>query len=224
MANTHDQGFRGIASFMVLTGHLLTAFSKYLHSPALEENGPVLLFQYPFFRLVVGGRGALAVFFIITGYVNALNPVKHFAANNTAVSLHSMARSCFSRTGRLVFPASIQLTITWAATQLGAFHMGKRIDAPWIERGCFYDDEFWPSVRFLLRNLTVYWKTGKSFYDGVLWSLPWFLASAFRVYTILLVMALVSTRYRYAITGFLWAFAWIADDRKLTFYFTFRSI
>ncbi|KAL1960909.1 hypothetical protein VTO42DRAFT_5893 [Malbranchea cinnamomea] len=205
-------GLRGVASFIVLTGHLFTSFCKYLHSPALEENGPSVLFQYPFLRLIVGGRGAVAIFFIVTGYVNSLNPIRHLAASNTSVALTNMSRSCFSRAGRLVFPTSIALTITWAATQLGAFRMGKRIDAPWIRDGCFYDEPFWESVKQLAKNLTVFWKTGHSHYDGVHWSVPWFLAAAFRVYTVLLVMALVSRWSRYFITGFLWVFAWITKD------------
>lgn len=197
---------------MVLTGHLVTSFAQYLHNPAVSENGPSLLLQWPFFRLVVGGRGAVAVFFIITGYVNALSPIRRLANDDVAVALHNMSRSCFARTGRLVFPTSIAIILTWAAAQLGAFKMGWRIDAPWIQKGCFYDDDFLTSLYWLGRNLTVFWRTAKSYYDGVHWSLPYFLASAFRVYVVLLVMAMVGKGSRYFIIGFLWAFAWISND------------
>lgn len=162
----------------------------------------------------MGGRGAVAVFFIITGYVTALGPTKRFAAGDTANSLRLLCRSCFSRTGRLVFPTSIAVIITWMLSQLGAFRIGGRIDAYWIKAGCNFNDSFLESLPPLFRQLTVFWKTSDRYYDATHWSLPWFLTAAFRVYVILQATALVKRRARYAIIVGLWVYGWMTEDCK----------
>lgn len=212
------QGFRGIASFVVLTGHILTAFCGYLHNPASSKDGDILLFQYPFLRLVFAGRTAVAVFFIITGYVNALGPTKRFSAGDTTNSLYPLCRSCFSRTGRLVFPTGIAVIIMWIMSQLGAFRIGQRIDANWIKVGCNFNDTFLESIPPLIRHLTVFWKSwnmSDRYYDYTHWSLPWFLTAAFRVFVILLATAFAKHWARYAVIVGLWVYGWMTEDCKL---------
>ena len=60
---------------MVVCGHLCTALVPWLHSPAADPKTAPHLFQLPFFRLAVGGRSAVAIFFLVTGYVNSIGPI-----------------------------------------------------------------------------------------------------------------------------------------------------
>ncbi|EEP78445.1 predicted protein [Uncinocarpus reesii 1704] len=205
-------GLRGVASFTVVTGHLCTAFVPYLHSPAISENGPMILFQLPFFRLCVGGRGAVAVFFIITGFVNSINPVKNARNNNTQVALTNLARSAFTRSGRLVLPTSIATIIGWFLCQIGAFKLAKRTDAGWISVGGHDIDPFGVSLMKLLRSLTLFWHSGGGEYDGTNWTLVYFLQGSFRVYLALLAMTLLTPRFWRIITAFLYAYAWVTGD------------
>ncbi|EER28782.1 hypothetical protein D8B26_000936 [Coccidioides posadasii str. Silveira] len=205
-------GLRGVASFVVVTGHLCTAFVPYLHSPALSENGPMSLWQLPILRLCVGGRGAVAVFFIITGFVNSINPVKNARNNNTQVALTNLARSSFTRSGRLVIPTSIATIIGWFLCQVGAFKLAKRADAGWIMNGGHDPDPLGESLVKLFRSLTIYWSSGGGEYDATNWTLVYFLQGSFRVYLALLAMTLVTARFWRIITAFLYAYAWITGD------------
>lgn len=210
--SSRKQGLRGIASFIVLTGHLSHGWAPYLNTPAVEENGHTLLFQYPVLRLIVSGRAAVAVFFIITGYVNSLNPVKNFRANNATPSLQNMSRSSFTRTGRLFFPDAIAVLISWACSQLGLYHMGTRIDCRWYRDSSIFDDSFRGSLYHLWDNLTLFWHTSESYYDGYHWTMAYILLASFRVYLVLLVLAFVRRRFWYAATAFLYWYAWRIED------------
>ncbi|EEQ32404.1 hypothetical protein McanMca71_007428 [Microsporum canis] len=206
-------GLRGVASFIVVTGHLCTAFVPYLHDPALSDGGPSSIFQLPILRLCVGGRGSVAIFFIITGFVNSINPVKNARADNTYVGLTNLARSTFTRSGRLMVPTAIATTIAWALCHMGAFSISQRADASWIRATTPA-----PSTGFaeafgnLLKTLVFFWHTGASVYDGTHWTLKFFLSGSFRTYLTLLALTLVKRRYWYIVTALLWAYAWLVND------------
>ena len=67
--------------------------------PKLSSDGPPLLFQRPFLRLFFGqGPAWVAVFFILSGYVNALKPMRmlhdaHVAQNTTGAEREGVLRS-----------------------------------------------------------------------------------------------------------------------------------
>ncbi|PGH21642.1 hypothetical protein AJ80_03075 [Polytolypa hystricis UAMH7299] len=206
-------GLRGVASFIVVTGHLCTAFVPHLHQPSAGENGSSSLFQLPFFRLCVSGRAAVAIFFIITGFVNSLNPVKNSRSNNTHVGLKNLARSSFTRSGRLIIPTSIATCIGWFLCQIGMFRMAGKVDAGWIKNGGREPDgDLGSALAALFRALTLFWHSGPGEYDNTHWTLVYFLKGSFRVYLVLLAMMLVkSTSYR-IVSVVLYLYCWIAGD------------
>ncbi|PGH17686.1 hypothetical protein AJ79_01048 [Helicocarpus griseus UAMH5409] len=206
-------GLRGVASFIVVTGHICTAFVPFLHNPADKEGSGPLFFQLPFVRLIVGGRAAVAVFFIITGFVNSLNPIKNARAGNTSVALNNLARSTFTRSGRLVLPTSVATCIAWFLCQIGAFSMASRVDAGWIRGGAHAPDgSFGEAISKLFRALTLFWHSGPGEYDPTHWTLVYFLQGSFRVYLALLAMMLLTTRYWRAVTVFLYVWCWVIGD------------
>ncbi|OJD16854.1 hypothetical protein AJ78_02998 [Emergomyces pasteurianus Ep9510] len=206
-------GLRGVASFVVVTGHICTTFVPFLHNPTAKEGAGPLFFQLPFFRLIVGGRAAVAIFFIITGFVNSLNPIKNARANNTSGALVNLARSTFTRTGRLVIPTAIATCIAWLLSQLNAFHMASRIDALWIRAGAHPPDaSLREAFMKLIRALILFWHSGPGEYDGTHWTLVYFLQGSFRVYLALLAMMLLTPRYWRLITIFLYSWSWCIGD------------
>ncbi|KAI1954020.1 hypothetical protein LOZ57_000364 [Ophidiomyces ophidiicola] len=205
-------GVRGVASLIVVTGHLCSSFAPYLQNPALAENGPIGFWQLPFLRLAMGGRGAVALFFVITGFVNSLSTVKSARAANTHAALTGLARSSFTRSGRLVLPTSSATVIAWFLTQIGAFQLAKRVDAGWIRNVGHDPDPFAVSLLKLLRSVTIYWSSGGGEYDATHWPLPFFLHGSFRIYVALLAMILVAPRYWWLITSFLYVFSWVSSD------------
>jgi hypothetical protein len=206
---------RGVASFIVVTGHVCTAFVPYLHNPAPEKNKTPGLFQLPFFRLCVGGRAAVAIFFFVMGYVNALNPLKGAYAGNTDLVLSNIARSCFTRTVRLVVPTGIATFVAWLFCQFGAFRLATRTDSVWIRMVSHNPD---PTVRAaldgLLRSVTLFWHKGANRYDPVHWTLIFFLRGSMQIYLTLLATAMVRKNWRWAIVVLLYMYSWCTGDCK----------
>ncbi|EGC45262.1 conserved hypothetical protein [Histoplasma capsulatum var. duboisii H88] len=206
-------GLRGIASFIVVTGHILTAFAPYLHSPSTSQEGRPLLFQLPIIRLCVGGRAAVCIFFLVTGFVNSINPIKNMQAGNTELALTNLAKSTFTRSGRLFFPTNIGATVAWTVCQLGGFNIARRADAPWIRMVAKTPGPtFWLAVKALLRNWTFFWNNGDGTYDPVHWTIVFFLSGSMRIYLTLLATALVRARWRITIIVFLYIFSWCTSD------------
>lgn len=209
------QGLRGVASFIVVTGHLCTCFVPYLLSPMKDEKGEqgMSIFQYPLLRLCVSGRAAVAIFFFITGFVNSLNPVKNARAGNTSVGLKNLARSTFTRSGRLVVPTTAATLIGWVLAETGVFSMAARSDSWWIQGVAEPPDPtFGAAVLHLLKTLVLSWDNGKMDFDKTHWTLVFFLKGSMRVYLALLAMTLLSKRSWYIITLFLYTYSWCTGD------------
>ncbi|KAI9748487.1 MAG: hypothetical protein M4579_007209 [Chaenotheca gracillima] len=203
-------GLRGCASFIVVAGHLCTSFVPHLHAPANVGESPEL-FQLPFLRLCVGGRSAVAIFFLVTGYVNSMGPIKRARAGNTDAALNGLSRSALSRTGRLVLPASLSTFISWLFCHTGVYTLAKRADAPWIRQGAppahptVYGatyDLIWSEIRT--------WAYGENEYDGTQWTLILFLEGSMIVYTTLLATVHVKPAYRKGILIGLYIYSWIS--------------
>ncbi|KAI5301214.1 hypothetical protein KEM55_000428 [Ascosphaera atra] len=208
-------GLRGVASFIVVTGHLCTSFCDYLHNPSPDDHGEQspYLFQLPFFRLIVAGRGAVAIFFFITGFVNSLNPVKNARAGNTAVGLKNLARSTFTRSGRLVAPTTFATLIGWVLAQMNGFGMALRSDSWWI-RGVATppDPTWWDAFVHLFKSVTLSWANGKTDFVKTHWTLIFFLHASFTVYLALMAMTLLSKRSWYVTNIFLYVYAWCSGN------------
>lgn len=244
-------GLRGLASLLVVTGHVLTAFAPALHTPAFPptsagdqiDNGdnsgyingnypppdsPIAsfflqLFQTPPFRLVVGGRAAVALFFVVSGLVNSLGPIRCARAGDQSATLRRLARATLGRAGRLVLPASVATVVAWLLAQTGAFGLATRADAPWISGladsvpGVPPDQRpswTWAdAICSLVKALILPWGgSGFTQYDRTHWTMVYFLMGSLRVYTTLLALSLLHKRAWYIVNIFLYVFAWITGD------------
>ncbi|EMD97218.1 hypothetical protein COCC4DRAFT_41107 [Bipolaris maydis ATCC 48331] len=202
-------GLRGIASFMVVCGHLCTAFVPWLHQPATDTKTAPHLFQLPFFRLAVGGRSAVAIFFLVTGYVNSIGAISKSRAGNYEAAFHGIARSALARSGRLILPTMVATTISWLLAQTNAYHMTKHVDAQWIRQGWHRQEpSLWMALKSLFKAQTETWVVGWDEYDGTQWTLHLFLEGAFIVYTTMFATVLVRPKARFLIYAVLYAYFW----------------
>ncbi|KAH6840468.1 acyltransferase 3 [Alternaria alternata] len=202
-------GLRGIASFMVVCGHLCTAFVPWLHQPAQDAKTAPHLFQLPFFRLAVGGRSAVALFFLVTGYVNSIGPISKSRQGNHDAAFHGIARSALARSGRLILPTMAATIVTWFMANTNAYHMTKHVDAQWIRQGWHRQEPtLWMAFKSLFRAQTETWTTGWDEYDGTQWTLHLFLEGAFLVYTTMLATILVRPKARFIVYGVMYAYFW----------------
>jgi peptidoglycan/LPS O-acetylase OafA/YrhL len=95
-------------------------------------DGPYL-FQLPVFHLAVeGGKLAVGIFFILSGYVSSLKPLKLARVGRTDDGRKAIARSAFRRSIRLALPATLVTTISWLLFQLGAYNLAHSLPVGWL--------------------------------------------------------------------------------------------
>ncbi|KAJ5692267.1 hypothetical protein N7462_001690 [Penicillium macrosclerotiorum] len=204
-----SQGLRGIAALIVVTYHLCSCFANWLNSPAIAEKGPASLFQYPILRLVVGGRLAVSLFFVITGYVSSLGARKHIRNGDTDVALSNLSKSTFTRTAKLVAPTNIGVFLAWLVCQLNGYRLASKTDSNWIRGGANTPGPtFGAALNGLFRNLVLFWHSGGSEYDHTYWTIPFFLKGSMLVYLTILATTFTRPISTKIILVFLYLFAW----------------
>ncbi|KAF2661841.1 hypothetical protein K491DRAFT_673758 [Lophiostoma macrostomum CBS 122681] len=202
-------GLRGVASFMVVCGHLCTALVPWLHSPARDPKTAPHLFQLPFFRLAVGGRSAVALFFLITGYVNSIGPIGKSRAGNNDAAFTGIARSALARSGRLVLPTMVATVISWFLANINAYHMTKHVDSTWIRQGWHRQEpSLWAAFRSLFKAEVETWTIGWDEYDGTQWTLHLFLEGSMLVYMTMFATVMVKPKARFIVYAFLYMYYW----------------
>jgi peptidoglycan/LPS O-acetylase OafA/YrhL len=201
---------------MVVCGHLCTAFVPWLHQPANDPKSAPHFLQLPFFRLLVGGRSAVALFFLITGYVNAIGPIGKSRAGNTDAAFNGVARSALARSGRLVLPTMIATAISWFLANVNAYHMTKHVDSTWIRQGWHRQEPtVWAALNSLFRAELETWTIGWDDYDGTQWTLHLFLEGSMLVYTIMLATILIKPKARFIVYAVLYIYFWQLGEGKV---------
>ncbi|KAF2436150.1 hypothetical protein EJ08DRAFT_228113 [Tothia fuscella] len=205
-------GLRGMASLFVVIGHLCTSFAPHLHAPAPGLGVPPTLFQQPFLRLCVSGRTAVALFFIITGYVNSIGPLSKANAGNYEGAFASTARSALARTGRLILPVALATVISWALANVGAYSMAEFADSTWIKQGhhppaATWFDAFLSLTKAEIGTWTEVWNEN---YDGTQWTLVLFLEGSMLVYLTILSTTLVTPKARKIIFVAVYVYGWLS--------------
>jgi peptidoglycan/LPS O-acetylase OafA/YrhL len=200
---------------MVVTGHILGALWPTLLSPAPSTGETPLVIQLPFIRVIHSGRVSIAIFALITGYVNSVKPVKLVRAGEIDKALSSIALSSFKRTGRLVLPTSVATLLAWLTAQLGGFEAARYAAQPWIRNISPPSSKSWmEAIGSLLENMVTTWTKGANDYDKVQWTISFFLKAAMLTYMTLIATAYVQSHYRLQIYAALYIYYWCAGDGR----------
>ncbi|KAI9765016.1 MAG: hypothetical protein M1835_007472, partial [Candelina submexicana] len=206
-------GLRGIASVLIVAGHILRAFAPDLVKPTSADRERPSIFQLPFIRLPVQGPAWVAMFFLLTGYVNAMKPIRQAREGNTDVALSNLARSTFRRTGRLVLSPTIATICSWALCQLGAYDIGRQSDSAWMRNSApVPSSSFVGAFTDLFHNIFNTWSEGSNRYDPIQWTLTFLLKGSFIVYLTLLATIYAKPVYRMIIVASLFMYSWQAKD------------
>ena len=127
--NLSLEGLRGLASVAVFSCHFLYVFFPYLaRGRTVDQSGFVPLWHWETwfarapFTLLYNGDFAVAVFFVLSGYVLT----RKFWNNGDVTSLTSGA---FKRYPRLIFPAAASIAYALLIMRLGWMHSGDTPDA-----------------------------------------------------------------------------------------------
>jgi peptidoglycan/LPS O-acetylase OafA/YrhL len=116
----------------VVIAHGLDAF----YWPDDSFDRPYYFLTLPILRLSFqGGFLAVTIFFVISGYVCAMKPLKLSRARKPDEARKAIASAAFRRILRLGAPATLATCISWTMDRFGAFHLAKSFpDSLWINR------------------------------------------------------------------------------------------
>ena len=114
-----------------------------------HESG-VKYFVLCFFGL---GHRLVAIFFVLSGYVCALKPLRLAGLGRAEETRICIARSTFRRVFRLVLPCTIATFIAWALAQLfNAFEFAKTVGTFWLNSSPVRIPGLLPPLRALFAN------------------------------------------------------------------------
>lgn len=93
----------------------------------------VPIFQLPGFHLAIeGGKLAVGIFFILSGYVSSLKPLKLAHAGRIDEGRKAIARSALRKSVRLILPATVATTMSWLLFETGAYSLAHSIPEGWL--------------------------------------------------------------------------------------------
>lgn len=197
-----------------MTSHLSLGYADFLESPRQKLQGPSW-YNAPFIRVFAEGSPWVSVFLVLTGFVNALKPIKQARAGNADIALAGLASSCFRRTSRLVLPCTIATLICWVLAEAGAFLIGSMVESQWMATTSAR-----PSLTIFAAMCTPFraildtWTWYTNELERNQWAMLYFMKGAFTVYLALLALVRTKTKYRMWITIGLVAYGWRSLDRE----------
>ena len=199
----------------------MLCFARRLVLPCCSTEGNYTLwFQLPIFRLVAAGHAWVALFFILSGFVNSLKPLKLARSNQIESALTNIAHSSFRRTFRLVLPATFATLISWFICQLGMYEMARNGDAYWLYTYTPRMSWTWgASIDDLFSALAATWAL-KSInpYDQPQWALVYLLMGSMFCFCALLITLHLASFWRVVVLIILglWSLDWSQKngDRK----------
>lgn len=199
---------------------MVLAFARYIVRPSDGLHAHSSLLQKPFFRLVGQGPAWVALFFILSGFVNALKPIKLAKGGNIETALSNLAISSFKRSFRLFLPATAATALSWFICQLGAYEIARNSNAYWLYVTSPRPSLCWTdAVKDLLHAVRTTWTYNPDNpYDQPQWALLYLLQGSMFVFTALLVTINLKSSFRVTALVFcyFWSFNWgiKLGDRK----------
>ena len=109
----------------IVTSHSIRAFLPSYLSPADEWGATPHLFQLPYFRIIAAGPFWTSIFFILSGYVCAVKPLRLSNAGQTDEARKVISSSAFRRILRIGIPTTFGTIFPFVLCQLGGYeHLG----------------------------------------------------------------------------------------------------
>jgi len=201
--------------------HLTESFHLEFIPACCNDAGYPRFAQLPFVRLLfTGGNSWVAVFFILSGLVNALKPLKLARAGHTDAALANLSVSAFRRSFRLMLPATVATVISFLACELGAYEQARLGSAWWINvRSPARSDSFRSALQELILALKATWTLQTdNRYSQPQWALIYLLFGSMIVFCALLMTVHMNSKWRVTtlMVFMLWSMDWSqkGGDRK----------
>ena len=181
-----------------MCSHLSLSFARYIVRPSDGPGKPIAWMQLPILRLVIQGPAWVAMFFVLSGFVNGLKPLQLIQAGDIEGALSNMSVSSFRRPFRLVLPATAATVIAWLLAQFGAFELGRQSEAYWIRITSPQASPTWSQAFVDLSNAlrTTWMYPPHNPYDQPQWAMVYLLQGSFMISLVLLLVANLNSRFR----------------------------
>ena len=172
----------------------------------------------PFIRIYAEGFPWLAIFLVLSGFVNALKPIQQARADKAAGALAGLASSTLRRTLRLVLPCAVATILSWTIAQCGGYNVGRMVDSEWMNNtgSTAPSGSFFGAIYDLIRALFRTWAYADNEYDRNQWAMSWFLKGNMVLYVTLLATVRARPRHRMLIFLALFLYSWYTCDGELT--------
>ena len=193
--------------------HMTLAFARWIIAPCISENGPSYLMQKPIFRLVGQGAAWVAMFIILSGFVNSLRPIKLARSGQVETALSNLSTSCFRRTFRLFLPALAATVGSWVICQLGAYETARNSDAYWLSITSPKRSQSWGrAIDDLVKAVAYTWTFNpENAYDQPQWALLYLLLGSMIGFTCLLMIVNLTSTFRVLVLVACWRWGWNWD-------------
>lgn len=206
---------------MVVVGHTFESF----YWPENAFDRPYRILNYPYFRLILhGGFLAVTIFFIMSGYVCSIKPLKLMRSGKGDEARKVIVSSAFRRIIRLGAPSITATAISWLMDRFGAFNLAQTLPGHvWLRVFSPPEDvTFTASLRPLLFSFLRTWyydgrpfTTSRNIYEGIQWTMAVELHGSFIIYLALAVTSTFTPFYRIASFFALIAYSAYCDDDVL---------
>jgi len=176
----------------------------------------VSFWHWPIIRTPAEGFPWVAIFFVLSGYVNALKPIKLMRTEQRDTALSGLATSAFRRSLRLVLPCTIVTVLTWIMAQFGAFQIGKAVNSHWLSSTSPAGSAaVWQAIKDLSWAIYSTWVGANNYYDMNQWSMMWFLKGSLALYLLLVAVSKCTPAGRMCIVFAVFALNWKLHDGML---------
>jgi peptidoglycan/LPS O-acetylase OafA/YrhL len=206
----HLESVRGLAALVVVFNHLVLAFypqmRNWMNRPEVSAAvpGPLRPLAAPPLNVTHNGAFAVAVFFVLSGFVLSYS---FFRADGVEKRSASLASAAVRRYFRLVLPILASVLVAYTLLRLGALHHRQLADflhgqPGWVPS----EDDWWiggqwnVEPRFLSALREALYGVFFSFdpqrtYSAVLWTMGIELAGSFFVYSFLALFGSLRNRW-----------------------------
>lgn len=178
---------RGLAACFIVCNHVTLSLFEEIIAPPSQEARSESIWQKPFIYLFFTGFPWVATFLIVSGWVNAIKPLKLMNAGQHEAAVLTLSSSLIRRILRLIAPVTIATIASWVMAQIGAFNIGAMSANGWMNRTSPHpSSSISQAFMDLLHAIYTTWTEASNYYDANLWCMLWFLTGSMCLYLVLI--------------------------------------
>jgi peptidoglycan/LPS O-acetylase OafA/YrhL len=205
-------GLRGLGALTVFIFHFTFAFNDVVQYGWGLDSNNMWFHQLPFIKLLYAGDFQVVIFFVISGYVLSMKPLRLIRSRSTSL-LSALSSSTFRRAFRLYLPTTTVMALTALGLHFGMnetshFYLDHKLITGHMDVAKKTYPTFLGSLGALFGSLNHMfriwdWNPHYPYYDHHLWTIPLEFRGSLVVFLTLLAFAQTTTFVRMTGIGLL---------------------